>query len=62
MLAFMVLLGYIGYLAYTMLLQIIIDWIMQFYDGRKWVIKLENIANQVEIVSIVDDPSKLKTY
>jgi hypothetical protein len=35
---------------------------MQFYDGRKWVIKLEKIANQVEIVSIADDPSKLKTY
>jgi len=62
MLAFMVLLGYIGYLAYTILLQIIINWIMQFYDGKKWVIKLEKITNQVETISIADDPSKFNTY
>jgi len=62
MLDFMVLLGYIGYLACTILLQIIIYWIMQFYDGKNGLLSWKNIANQVETISIVDDPSKLKTY
>jgi hypothetical protein len=62
MLAFMVLLGYIGYLACTILLQIITDWIMQFYDGKNGLISWKNIKNQVETISIANDPSKLKTY